>query len=406
MTRWSDAWRGYRPVAAWAALRGALPGAKRLVSVPTAWVTTPMMVRAAASLVVRPVARLVTRLATRLAAPPVVPTRRAVASPPTPTGAGPVLLRLLPTLLLLVAVVVATRPAVAGDRLMVLAGTTLIEDVVRGVGGERVAVRTVIPGAACPGHYDVRASDIAAFARADVILLHDWQRGQSHIRSMLATDAAAEGKVRVPEVAGNWMLPEVQARGITAVTVLLSRADPGGAQEYARNGADRAARALAVGEEVRAAVARAGVAGLPVIADVMQRPLLEWLGLRVVADYGRFEEMGAEALGRTMTAARRAGAVLVVDNLQSTGGAGKALADDIGARHVVLTNFPGGFVDTPDWESSLRRNAALVMEALQGLVTVTEARGAHSTAGHSPGTSQGHLVRGVAFSSPVREAGL
>lgn len=252
-------------------------------------------------------------------------------------------------------------------RLQVLAGTTLIEDLVRAVGGERVSVRTVIPGGACPGHHDVRASDVTAFATADVILLHDWQRGQAHIRALLDTAPGAAGKVRVPEVPGNWMLPEVQARAAVAVAGLLAAADPEGAAAYSRRAAERADRAVAVGAEVHAKVAAAGIAGAPAIGDVMQRAMLEWLGLRVVGDYGRFEETGAEALARTVAAGKAARAVLVADNLQSTGGAGRALAEDMGARLVVLTNFPGGFPDAPDWESSFRRNVDMVLAAVGGI---------------------------------------
>lgn len=268
-------------------------------------------------------------------------------------------------------------------RLQVLAGTTIIEDLVRAVGGERVSVRTVIPGGACPGHHDVRASDVTAFATANLILLHDWQRGQAHIRALLDTTPGAAGRVRVPEVSGNWMLPEVQARAAVAVAGLLAVADPEGAAAYSRRAAERADRAMAVGTEVRGTVAASGIAGVPAIGDVMQRAMLEWLGLRVVGDYGRFEETGAEALARTVAAGKAACAVLVADNLQSTGGAGLALAEDMGARLVVLTNFPGGFPDAPDWESSFRRNVDMVLAAV-GSSSSGGASGALPATGSAP----------------------
>ena len=273
------------------------------------------------------------------------------------------------------------------ERLQVLAGTTLIEDLVRAVGGERVSVRTVIPGGACPGHHDVRASDVTAFATADVILLHDWQRGQAHIRALLDTAPGAADRVRVPDVPGNWMLPGVQARAAMAVAGLLAAADTEGAAAYSRRARERADRAVGVGAEVRGTVAAAGIAGTPAIGDAMQRAMLEWLGLRVVGDYGRFEETGAEALARTVAAGKAARAVLVADNLQSTGGAGRALAEDMGARLVVLTNFPGGFPDAPDWESSFRRNAELVMAAVRGVSpggAPGAARGVATATGNAP----------------------
>ncbi|MBI4804848.1 MAG: zinc ABC transporter substrate-binding protein [Desulfovibrio sp.] len=257
----------------------------------------------------------------------------------------------------------AAGPALADAPVPVMAGTTLVEDILTGLGGKDVAVKTVIPGAACPGHYDVKTSDVAFLARASVILLHDWQERMPALVSIIDAVPGAKQKVRVLKAKGNWMVPERQAEAAMEIAEVLQELAPGRAGRYAEAVRGRLASIQAVAEREKERIRSAGLAGAPVICDVMQRPLVEFLGFRVVADYGRFEEMGPEALGRTITAAKLSGAKLVLDNLQSTGAAGKSLAEDIGAGHATLTNFPGGFPGADTWEDAVSRNVDLILAA-------------------------------------------
>lgn len=101
---------------------------------------------------------------------------------------------------------------------------------------------------------------------------------------------------------------------------------------------------------------------LPVaIASVQQAPLLEWLGFRVVATYGRPEEFSARELTRLARVAVDSGVGLVVDNLQSGPEAGKPLAEVLKVPQVTLTNFPGA----EGYPQTLAANAAALVRALQ-----------------------------------------
>jgi zinc transport system substrate-binding protein len=55
---------------------------------------------------------------------------------------------------------------------------------------------------------------------------------------------------------------------------------------------------------------------------------------------------------------------LVVNNLQDGKDAGKALAEELGAKNLNLSNFPGGFDDTETWEKAIDRNIELILEAV------------------------------------------
>lgn len=274
--------------------------------------------------------------------------------------------RLLRVLLLLVVAVLMGVPAYAADPIRILVGTTLIEDIVTDLGGGRLATRTLIPGSACPGHSDMRASDVAFAQGALAVLLHDWQRNMPLAQALLRSAPGAEAKLRVVAVAGNWMLPERQAEATSAVAKLLAGIAPEQARTIDVKARERQTRIKALASRLKERAAKAGLPGLRVICDVMQRPLLEWFGCFVVAEYGRFEGMNPKQLAVVMAKAKAEKAVLVVDNMQSSGGSGKALADDLGAGHAVLTNFPGVDQRTMTWEQALEWNLERLIAAKPG----------------------------------------
>jgi zinc transport system substrate-binding protein len=72
----------------------------------------------------------------------------------------------------------------------------------------------------------------------------------------------------------------------------------------------------------------------------MQKEVLQWMGLRVVGEYGRPEAMSAREVVRLSKIGKDQHAIAVVDNLQSGPDAGKGIAEALGVPHVVLTNFP------------------------------------------------------------------
>ena len=95
--------------------------------------------------------------------------------------------------------------------------------------------------------------------------------------------------------------------------------------------------------------------GVAVICSEMQRPFLEWLECRVVASYGRPEELTSSQLITMIKKARKEHIVLVADNLQSGPQAGKTLAEEAGARHVTLTNFPLSGSYITDLKNNIRK---------------------------------------------------
>ena len=232
----------------------------------------------------------------------------------------------------------------------------------------QLATRTLIPGSACPGHSDLRASDVSFAGEAQAVLIHDWQQNMPMLQALRRSAPDAQSKLRVVSAPGNWMLPERQTEATSAVAKLLAVLVPAQAKGIEARAKARQGRIAALSSRLKARAVQVGLPGTRVICDMMQRPLLEWLGCIVVAEYGRFEGMGPRQLAEVMSKAKAGKAVLVVDNMQSTGGSGKALADDLGAGHVVLTNFPGADAQAATWEQALEwdvERLALALKARQ-----------------------------------------
>lgn len=279
----------------------------------------------------------------------------------------PALLKLL-ALPLLLALSLCPQ-ALATEPLRILAGTALVEDIVADIGGTGLtnasfSTRTLIPGAACPGHADLKASDVLFLQDASAVLIHDWQQNMLLVQTLVRTAPAAQAKLHVVAAPGNWMLPDRQAVATRAVGQILIALAPTKAKALSARINARLSRIQALAARLQARAAKAGLPGTRVICDAMQRPLLEWLGCTVVADYGRFEGMNPKLLAAVMTKAKAEKAVLVVDNLQSTGGSGKALADDLGAAYTALTNFPGVDARAMTWEQALEWNVGRLEAAL------------------------------------------
>lgn len=237
--------------------------------------------------------------------------------------------------------------------LKVVAGTSLIEDIVLDLTARRVEMISITPGSSCPGHTDLKATDLAFAAAADVALLHQFQADMPQVKTVLA---AANTKLRVEILAipGSWTIPAVQEAATRRISQILTAMRPGWSGDLQQRTAARLARLAAARSQAERRLAP--LAGKPVLASAMQAEFLRWAGLRVVQEYGRAEDLTARELVALTEAARGQQIVGVVDNLQSGADAGRSLAEELHVPHVVLSNFPGSLPGAVDYFGLLNQN--------------------------------------------------
>jgi zinc transport system substrate-binding protein len=260
----------------------------------------------------------------------------------------------------LVTVLVLAQPSTD-----IVAGSSLIANIIQDVADDKLETRTLIPPGVCPGQYDVKPGYIKALADSKALFIHDYQQNFQNIKGAIEAAENPDLIITVLNVTGNWMVPAVQAEAVGKIAQALGEIDPENAAYYQQRAADREQAILTYGDEVKNRLQEAGVDGVKVICADMQAGFVEWAGFDVVATYGRPEDLSPADVEQLVTDAREAGVALVIDNLQSSATAtGATMAQDIEAIPVTISNFPGGLENTETWEKAIDKNVNLLLEAL------------------------------------------
>lgn len=207
---------------------------------------------------------------------------------------------------------------------------------------QRYSVEAILPPGQCPGHYDVKLSDVEKMKKADLNVSF---RGMGFINKAVQ-DKGTQLFVDAGE--RNWMAPNSYIYGLGMLANEISKRFPEDKKAIMIREKDAIRDVRVEANLLVKKVKRAGISGKPVIASAMQKEPLEWMGFRVVAEYGMPEAMSAREFVRLAKIGKDQNVIMVVDNLQSGPDTGKGIAETLGVPHVVLTNFPSekGYIAT------------------------------------------------------------
>lgn len=271
-----------------------------------------------------------------------------------------IVLGIAAALIVMAIVAFSVRPGSSAD---IVAGSAFITNIVNDLADGRLEPHTLIRPGDCPGHHDIKPSDVRAVNNSKALIIHIYQQNYDYIPDLIEVADNPDLNTVVIDIMGNWMAPPVQAEGVNYIAQILEEMDPENGELYQQRAAERIEATLEKGEQVRARLQDMGVDGMKVVCGEMQAGFLRWAGFDIVATYGRPEDFKPGEKAALVDKAREAGVTLVIDNLQS--GEIPSLAEDIGAVHLTLSNFPGGFSNTETWEKALDRNLDLLEEAMQ-----------------------------------------
>lgn len=249
------------------------------------------------------------------------------------------------------------------SKFKVVTSTSLIASIAERVGGDGVDVVNIIPPAQCPGHFDVKPADIQKLADADLFLLHGWQ-GEKFSQDLIASSNNPDLTVVKIDVKGNWMTPPVQLEAVDKITAALCQVDARNSSAYQKSAAELKDKIEAKGTEMEARLTGANLPSINVMCADMQVGFVKWTGFNVVANYGRPDSLTLQVLKELVDKGREAKVTLIIDNLQSGQDAGAGIAEELGCKRVILSNFPGGFDNTETWEKAIDRNVELILQAI------------------------------------------
>ena len=267
------------------------------------------------------------------------------------------------------------------SKLKIVTSTSMMAQIVERVGGDKVDVVNIIPPAQCPGHFDVKPSDIKRLADADLFLLHGWQ-GEMFAQELIASannpdltvvKIAVKGKLMMPPpqleatqtlTSDYWMTPPVQLEATEMIAAALSQVDTKNSSDYQKSAVELADKIEAKSAEIKDRLAKTNVSSVNVMCAEQQAGFVQWVGFNIVATYGRPDSLTPQAVKELVDKGREAKVALIIDNMQSGKDAGAGIAEELGSKRIILSNFPGGFENTETWEKAIDYNVQLLLEAI------------------------------------------
>ena len=234
-------------------------------------------------------------------------------------------------------------------------GSTLLEDIVSDLTAGRAKTRLLISGSACPGHTDVKASDLVFAANAQGIYVHPRQMTLPSLTQLFAAKEQLRTRTHGIGVSGSWLIPDVQIQASRAVAKTLVQGETSDFSDavYARL-QKRIERIKDFSEGLEPV--RTRFHGKPVVSALMQKDFVSWCGFSIAATFGGAESMNPKILAEIIALARKRRVIGVVENLQSGKEAGLPIAEELKIPRAILSHFPGSDDNVPDYFSLVREN--------------------------------------------------
>jgi len=250
------------------------------------------------------------------------------------------------------------------DKLKVMTSTSLMTYIVEQIGGDHVEALNLVPPNQHPGNFDTKPDDIQKLSTAKLFLLHGWP-GETYVDKLVAVANNPDLKVVKTPTNGNWMIPAVQSAATDNVLKAISENDPANATDYQKAADAYKKRIQAKESDIKDKLTGANVSNINVIASARQADFLEWAGFNVVATFASVQALTPQVVKDLVDKGKAGNVTLVINNLQDGQDAGKAIAEEIGAKNINLSNFPGGFSGTETWEKAIDYNVTLLLNAIK-----------------------------------------
>jgi ABC-type Zn uptake system ZnuABC Zn-binding protein ZnuA len=236
----------------------------------------------------------------------------------------------------------------------VVTTTTVFADIVRNVGGDRIAVSSIIPPGSGPEDYEPKPADAQKLADADLVVSNGV--GLDDFLDRLV-QAAGEGQVPrlvlgdgIPTITVDgeanphfWLDPSlVTDHYLPAITAKLSELDPAGAATFAANSAAYAVKVKAMDDANKARIATIPAENRKLVTFHDAYPYFarhygfELIGV-IVANVG--QEPTAADLATLVQTVKAAHVKAVFSESQFSPKLAQTLAAEAGVQHVVTTLY-------------------------------------------------------------------
>jgi len=243
----------------------------------------------------------------------------------------------------------------AKEKPIIVCTTSVLASIAKDLVGDKAIVEVIASPAVCPAYYDIKPSDVETFREADLILMHGIEQWVKALKEASSSNAP------IVEIPGTWNAPDTLKERYEAVAKAIE-------DNLGIDVSDRLSKCVNriddLGKYLKEYSKGHDFEGVPVVCMAWQVAFIKYLGFKIVATYGPPEKVTAKEYSEIIKNATSAGAILVIDNIQSGTELGKKIALEIGGVEVALTNFPGISPEINNITAMLKWNVEKLADAL------------------------------------------
>ena len=267
-----------------------------------------------------------------------------------------VLRKISPIICLLLISALLAGVASAEEKPLVIATTSILGSVIEDLAGDKVQLIVLVSPSICPAHYDVKPSDVYAVSEARLIFYHGMERWLDQLYEVSGS------KAKLIKISGDWTTPD----GIKTYYRKVAEAlESELGIDVSDNLESRLSEIDKASEEILRNAERSGVSEIGVIVMSWQKGFVEWMGFKVVGEFGPPEKLSSADIEKLIELGEKNDVRLVISNLQSGTHVGETIAEELNAVHVVLSNFPGTDPETRTLIDLMKAKADRLLEAVK-----------------------------------------
>jgi len=227
------------------------------------------------------------------------------------------------------------------------------------LGGQDLQVALLAPSGGCPGHFDIRPSQIERLRSCRLLLRFGFQRRLDEKLAGLCDDGLT---IQPITLRGGLCLPQTYLAACRQVADALAAAGLIDRQAAGLRLASIERRLAATAERIKAQLRQAGLTGQAVLASRHQADFCRWLGLALAGTFGGSDSAGFSDINSAVEAGRQRHVQIVIANKPEGRALADALADRLGAAVVVFDNFPKVPSEADAFDQLLLDNVSHLLE--------------------------------------------
>lgn len=229
--------------------------------------------------------------------------------------------------------------------------------------GNDTEVLCLAPPGMCPGHFDISPSQVEQLCDCRMLLLFDFQK---QIEETLSRVKERGLKTSLVGETGGLCVPETYLAVCREVRDILLSEYPERNVRYQERLEVMEKNLAHLREELFEKMRQAGISSAKVLASNHQADFASWLGLETVATFVGSDIETVAGIEQCIRKAEGQEVRFVIANKQEGTALAKALAEQLGAKAVVFSNFPELTGRPSGFDELLRANVDALLRANAG----------------------------------------